>query len=372
MAKIHVLHENAAWVVPLEAALREQDLPFEMWFLDRGSVDLAAPPPDGVFYNRMSASSHTRGHRFAPELTQVVLTWLERHGRRVVNSSRALALEVSKVAQYAALERAGIAVPRTVAAVGREEVLEAARRFGETPFILKPNRGGKGLGVQLVSSPDALAAILDDPGESAPIDGVWLIQEYVRPERPVITRCEFIGGRFLYAVEVDASQGFELCPADVCATDAPAAIPKFRILLGGERRRRPAHNRRRGFPTGPRRPPDVSLRGCKVLWVPFCCAGGEVPSSDRRSWLDHPGDGLDEAHHLTGDRGDHHHLGLAGRRQAPVALAESELGLPGEVADRLGQALEPIEQFAADPRLHAVGPGTLDQDASGLGIAGLG
>jgi hypothetical protein len=114
--------------------------------------------------------------------------------------------------------------------VGREEVLEAARRFGETPFILKPNRGGKGLGVQLVASLDALAAILEAPGESAPIDGVWLIQDYVRPERPVITRYEFIGGRFLYAVEVDASQGFELCPADVCATDAPAATPKFRIL----------------------------------------------------------------------------------------------------------------------------------------------
>jgi hypothetical protein len=229
MARIHVLHENAAWVVPLEVALRELDLPFEMWFLDRGSVDLAAPPPEGVFYNRMSASSHTRGHRFAPELTHVVLHWLERHGRRVVNSSRALALEVSKVAQYAALERAGIAVPRTIAAVGREEVLEAARRFGETPFILKPNRGGKGLGVQLVPSLDALAAILDAPGESAPIDGVWLIQEYVRPARPVITRCEFIGGRFLYAVEVDASQGFELCPADVCAT-AVGPAPSFRIL----------------------------------------------------------------------------------------------------------------------------------------------
>jgi len=28
-----------------------------------------------------------------------------------------------------------------------------------------------------------------------------------------------VGGRFLYAVEVDTSEGFELCPADVCAVD---------------------------------------------------------------------------------------------------------------------------------------------------------
>jgi hypothetical protein len=49
----------------------------------------------------MIASSHTRGHRFAPEATAVLLAHLERHGRRVVNGSRALQLEVSKAAQYA-------------------------------------------------------------------------------------------------------------------------------------------------------------------------------------------------------------------------------------------------------------------------------
>jgi hypothetical protein len=240
MAKIHVLHENPEWVVPLEAAFREQQLPYELWCLDEGSVDLAAPPPEGVFYNRMSASSHTRGHRFAPELTHLVLNWLERHQRRVVNSSRALYLEISKLAQYAALERAGLVIPRTIAAVGREQVLGAARRLGQLPFILKPNRGGKGLGVQLFQSMDAFATFLEAPGEAAPIDGVWLIQEYVQPERPFITRCEFIGGRFFYAVEVDASQGFELCPADVCAVDEAfcptgeqaTPAPKFRILEG--------------------------------------------------------------------------------------------------------------------------------------------
>ena len=34
---------------------------------------------------------------------------------------------------------------------------------------------------------------------------------------PLITRAEFIGGQFIYAVEVDTSDGFELCPADACA-----------------------------------------------------------------------------------------------------------------------------------------------------------
>jgi len=56
--KIFVLHENAAWVEPLRKALAERSLPFEEWFLDEGRVDLASAPPAGVFYNRMSASSH--------------------------------------------------------------------------------------------------------------------------------------------------------------------------------------------------------------------------------------------------------------------------------------------------------------------------
>src|ERR1700758_3849798 len=146
MAKIYVIHENDAWVEPLRDAFAELDLPYEEWFLSEGKLDLAETPPQGVFYNRMSASSHTRGHRYAPELTACVLAWLERDRRRVINDSRALRLEISKVAQYAALEAHGIRTPRTIAAVGREAILEGATRIG-APFITKHNRAGKGLGV---------------------------------------------------------------------------------------------------------------------------------------------------------------------------------------------------------------------------------
>src|SRR6516162_1874703 len=156
MMHIYVIHENPVWLEPLAVALERQALPWRDWFLDRGVFDLSRPPPKGVFYNRMSASSHTRGHRYAAELTTAVLAWLERHGRRVVNGSRALDLEISKVRQYAALEAAGIRTTDTVLVAGTELLVEAARRsFGDSPFILKPNRGGKGLCVRLFQSPDA-------------------------------------------------------------------------------------------------------------------------------------------------------------------------------------------------------------------------
>jgi hypothetical protein len=218
VSSIHVLHENPAWLPPLAEAFDRNGLPWTEWFLHEGIFDLASPPPAGVFYNRMSASSHTRDHRYSAELTAAVLAWLARWGRRVVNGSGALDLEISKVRQYAALERHGIATPRTVLVAGRGNIAPSAQlHFPGQPVIMKPNRGGKGLGVQLFAGSDSLRAFVASDAWQTPVDGLTLLQEYVRAPRPVITRAEFVGGRFLYAVEVDTSDGFELCPADVCA-----------------------------------------------------------------------------------------------------------------------------------------------------------
>jgi len=222
---VHVIHENAAWLEPLARALDAEQLPWRDWFLDRGVFDLSAVPPEGVFYNRMSASSHTRDHRYAAELTASVLAWLARHGRRIVNGPRALDLEISKTRQYAALEAAGIRTPRTVLVAGEDQLVDAAHQyFAGDSLILKPNRGGKGLGVRLFHTTEALTAYVEGAEYEPPVDGLHLLQQYVRtpatgPNGPLITRAEFIGGRFLYAVEVDTSEGFELCPADQCAID---------------------------------------------------------------------------------------------------------------------------------------------------------
>ncbi len=239
MSRIYVLHENPAWLPPLAAAFDQRRLPWTEWFLHHGTFDLAAPPPEGVFYNRMSASSHTREHRYSAELTAAVLAWLTSHGRRVVNGAGALDLEISKVRQYAALALHDVATPRTVLVAGREQIVSAARQhFPDAPIILKPNRGGKGLGVRLFLAADSLATYVDSDDYEHPVDGLQLLQEYVRAPRPVITRAEFVGGHFLYAVEVDTTEGFELCPADACAIgDAVCPVgesprQKFEIVDG--------------------------------------------------------------------------------------------------------------------------------------------
>lgn len=237
MEKIYIIHENNEWVVPLRKELEDLNLPYEEWHLDKGILDLSKAPPKGVFYNRMSASSHTREHRFAAEYTAAVLSWLEAHGRKVINNSRALQLEVSKVGQDTALYAQGILTPRTVATVGIDEIIEAAKTF-EGAFITKHNRGGKGLGVQKFENVNALKEYVYGSEFEEPVDGITLVQEYIASPVPYITRCEFIGGKYYYAVQVNTSEGFQLCPADSCSIgDAfcpvgESATSKFTVLKG--------------------------------------------------------------------------------------------------------------------------------------------
>src|SRR3546814_18772735 len=120
-----------------------------------------------------------RDHRYAPEYTASVLAWLESHDRLVVNNSRALQLEISKVAQYAALEKHGIRTPRTLAAVGRQNIVAAAEKM-DGPFITKHNRAGKGLGVHLFHSVQALETPIDSKAFEPSIAGITLLQAYIK------------------------------------------------------------------------------------------------------------------------------------------------------------------------------------------------
>ena len=227
---IFVIHENPEWLAPLATALARRDARLVDWNMAKRSVDLTQTPPVGVFFSRMSASSFSRGNDRVPELTSALFAWLERHGRRVVNGNPALRLELNKAAQYSALQAAGIAVPATHAALGAAAIDRVLTDFGPGPVILKPNRGGKGLGVQGFDNAAAARAAVAAGAISESIDGVTLIQNYIHAPGGIITRAEFIGGRFHYAVEIDATKGFELCPAEVCLVPDETAAPSFTII----------------------------------------------------------------------------------------------------------------------------------------------
>ena len=214
MKKIYVIHENDEWLIPLRESLKKINAPYEEWHMNKVKFDYKKTPPEGIFYNRMSASSHSRGHRYAPENTKNLLSWLEEKNKRIINNSRALELEISKKEQYIELKKFDIKFPTTYYANNKKEIIEKSKNFNK-PFITKHNRGGKGLGVKYFENTFDLEKYINDNFEDS-IDGITLLQEYITSDPQVITRVEFVNGKFLYAVQVDASDGFELCPADSC------------------------------------------------------------------------------------------------------------------------------------------------------------
>ena len=233
---LYALHENPEWFPPFAAAFDAAGLDWEEWLLITGSLDVQSEPPEGVFWNRLSGSSHTRGHDHSKDYTRAVLDWLQAHGRRVVNGRWVVEMEVSKVRQLTALKAFGIDVPRTVAVIGKDDLLPTASKL-PTPFITKHNQGGKGLGVRRFDDLRDFEAYVASDEFEEPVDGITLLQEYVQPRDGHITRVETVGYEYVYAISADASRGgFQLCPADACELDEngrPTEAPSLFALREG-------------------------------------------------------------------------------------------------------------------------------------------
>lgn len=231
---IYILHENEEWLPPFREAFARAGLNFGEIDLSKGAINLDKEPPKGVFWSRMSASSHTRGHAFAKDYARAIFAWLARYNRRIVNPLSVLELEVSKVAQYLALNSAGFRTPKTLAAFGKADLRELARTL-QTPFIIKHNQGGKGLGVRLFESFVEFEKCLNSSEFEQSADGIYLAQEYVKSKAPFITRIEFIAGKFHYAVRVDTSDGgFELCPAEACEIERKPKLAAAACDIGAK------------------------------------------------------------------------------------------------------------------------------------------
>ena len=220
---VHILYENPDWLPPVTEALFADGFEVRSHLVWKGGIDPRKAPPEGIWINRMSPSSHTRGHGESVALMRETLAWLEAWGRRVINGSRALELEVSKLRQELVLSRHGILSPRTLMANDRDTLVAYAAEFAG-PFITKHNQGGKGLGIHLFESAQGLAAWLDSDDYDPGPNGQIVLQEYIVAAEPFITRVEIVGGRFLYAMRSSTEDGFQLCPSDAC--QLPATAPE--------------------------------------------------------------------------------------------------------------------------------------------------
>ncbi len=212
-----VYYEHPDWFRPLFAELERRGLPFFRLHAAGRSYDAAAgEPPWSLVLNRMSPSAWLRGRAGAIAFTAPYLEHLERLGVRVVNGSRAWAVETSKARQLELLERLGLPYPRARVIHDARDAADAARGF-RYPVVVKPNIGGSGAGVTRFDTPAELTDAAERGALDLGIDGTALVQEFIPPAHGRIIRVEVLDGRFLYAIRVyTTGDTFDLCPADVC------------------------------------------------------------------------------------------------------------------------------------------------------------
>jgi glutathione synthase/RimK-type ligase-like ATP-grasp enzyme len=215
-----ILYEHPLWFEPLFAALDRRGLSYARIRLDDHSFDPARnAPPAPVVFSRVAMSGFLREPDHGIFYAAALLDGWRRQGASLINGD-ALSIDSSKARQLSLIAGLGYKAPET-RVVHRARDLVAAAEGLAWPLLVKANIGGSGAGIIRYDTPDQLAA---GPYPDS-IDKVLLLQEYAPARGGRITRVETLGGKFLYAIDIESDGGFDLCPADACiATPGRAAV----------------------------------------------------------------------------------------------------------------------------------------------------
>ncbi len=222
---VGVLYEHPEWFRPLFAEFDRRGIRYDRIL----ATELNFDPSDGALpyalvVNRLSPSAYLRGHGQAIFAGLAYLRHLAIMGVPVVNGADAYSLELSKTEQISLLSRLHLPHPPTRVINAASQAPDAARHL-TFPIVVKPNIGGSGAKIQRFETAGELEAAVRGGALDLGIDQTALVQEYHPPVGGAIVRIEVLDGRFLYAIKVypNPDAGFNLCPADICQTDADAA-----------------------------------------------------------------------------------------------------------------------------------------------------
>ena len=242
-AQLAVLYEHPQWFQPLFAALERRGVPYvpielkDHWF-DPANLEIPAP----LVLSRVAQSSFLRETEHPIFYAEALLDHWARLGARILNGADVLAIDSSKARQLSLIKSLGYAVPETRVVHRVRDLVDAAEGM-PYPMLVKANIGGSGAGIVRYSSVEELRASVADRMVPDSVDKVLLVQDYVPPRGRTIIRIETLGGRFLYAIEVESSgNSFDLCPADACvaqpgrkAIRMTAVTPPPHIIEAAER-----------------------------------------------------------------------------------------------------------------------------------------
>src|SRR4051812_4234110 len=106
-----VLFEHPEWQKPLFAALERRGVNYSAFDLKQAVFDPDSIAEAPLYFNQASPSAYVRGNTRAVPFALSLMRSLELGGARVLNGSRAFALELSKSTQAALMRRLGIPHP---------------------------------------------------------------------------------------------------------------------------------------------------------------------------------------------------------------------------------------------------------------------
>ena len=172
-----------------------------------------------VLFNRMSPSAFNRGNENSIFFTLNYLKYLESLGVEIINGYDAYTYEFSKSNQINLLRSLKIKHPKTIVVNHESEILAKAEQL-KFPIVLKPNIGGSGANIIKFESYVELKNYLSVNKIDWGIDKTLLVQEFLTAKDSSIIRVETIGGKYIYAIKINLTEGeFNLCPADYCKID---------------------------------------------------------------------------------------------------------------------------------------------------------
>jgi len=238
-----LLYEHPTWFEPLFAALDRRGVAYEAIRLSDHRFDPASSEiPAPVVLSRVAMSSFLREAQHGIFYAEALLAHWAANGARVLNGAGVVAVDSSKARQLSLISRLGYSVPETRVVHRREDLLDAAAAM-RWPLLVKANIGGSGAGIVRYGGRAELAASIAEGTVPESVDSVLLVQDYAPARGGAITRVETLGGRFLYAIEVESGgDSFDLCPADAClaqpgraAVRMTAVTPPAELVEAAER-----------------------------------------------------------------------------------------------------------------------------------------
>jgi [lysine-biosynthesis-protein LysW]--L-2-aminoadipate ligase len=213
------------------AAFRTHGVEFDRLDPRRLTLDLGSNSLSEYDAVLVRCLSHSRAYYLS--------RWLEDLGVPAVSPHQTIATCGDKVLTSAALQAAGLPIPRTAVAFTPESALEAIEDMGY-PVVLKPVTGSWGRLLAKVNDRDAAEAVLEHKKTlGGYLHSVFYIQEYVdKPGRDI--RTVVAGEEVLYAIYrhsahwiTNTARGGEAEPCPLTAEIAGLSLAAAQAVGGG-------------------------------------------------------------------------------------------------------------------------------------------